>query len=192
MAKKEFLNRMKNLVTTDENSTKKQSTSQPTKNKEQPKAVHVKPLAEYEETLYARDGSTPQRPPITSHTMSSPLYRNVDRIEDNIDTLSERKKPQSQPSIDDEIGKKVDDALSRKPYITHRKPSNVIYVVSKPQPGQVRGDWAVRSHGKIFSHHRTKEVAIRAARQIARERGATVLIQRMDGTFSEGFKPRKK
>ena len=36
-----------------------------------------------------------------------------------------------------------------------RKPSNVIYVVSKPQPGEVKGDWAVRSHGKIFSHHKT-------------------------------------
>jgi len=73
-----------------------------------------------------------------------------------------------------------------------KKPSNVIYVVSKPQPGQVRGDWAVRSHGKIFSHHRTKENAIKAARKIARQRNATVMVQNTDGTFSEGFKPRAK
>ncbi|HDD57432.1 MAG TPA: DUF2188 domain-containing protein [Thermoplasmatales archaeon] len=73
-----------------------------------------------------------------------------------------------------------------------RKPSNVIYVVSKPQPGQVRGDWAVRSHGKIFSHHRTKLAAIKAARRIAKEREATVMVQNTDGTFSMGFKPRPK
>jgi hypothetical protein len=73
-----------------------------------------------------------------------------------------------------------------------RKPSNVIYVVNKPQPGQVRGDWAVRGHGKIYSHHRTKINAIRAARKIARERDATVMVQRTDGTFSMGFKPKKK
>ncbi|HEC82102.1 MAG TPA: DUF2188 domain-containing protein [Thermoplasmatales archaeon] len=75
---------------------------------------------------------------------------------------------------------------------TGRKPSNVIYVVSKPQPGSVRGDWAVRSHGKIFSHHRTKQAAIREARRIARERDATVMVQNTDGTFSMGFKPRSK
>lgn len=73
-----------------------------------------------------------------------------------------------------------------------KKSANVIYVVSKPQPGQVRGDWAVRSHGKIFSHHRTKENAIKAARKIAKQRDATVLIQNTDGTFSDGFKPRTK
>ena len=73
-----------------------------------------------------------------------------------------------------------------------KKPSNVIYVVSKPQPGQVKGDWAVRSHGKIFSHHRTKENAIKAARKIAKQRNATVMVQNTDGTFSEGFKPRTK
>ena len=72
----------------------------------------------------------------------------------------------------------------------HRKPSNVIYVVSRPQPGQVRGDWAVRGHGKIYSHHRTKEKAVQNARIIARERGATVMVQRTNGTFSKGFKPR--
>jgi hypothetical protein len=74
---------------------------------------------------------------------------------------------------------------------TTKKSSNVIYVVSKPQPGQVRGDWAVRSHGKIFSHHRTKDNAIKAARKIAREREATVMVQNTNGKFSVGFKPKK-
>ena len=69
---------------------------------------------------------------------------------------------------------------------------NVIYVVSKPQPGQVRGDWAVRSHGKIYNYHRKKEKAIEEARKIARDRDATVMVQNTDGTFSEGFKPRPK
>ncbi|HEC95115.1 MAG TPA: DUF2188 domain-containing protein [Thermoplasmatales archaeon] len=73
-----------------------------------------------------------------------------------------------------------------------RKPSNVIYVVNRPQPGHVRGDWAVRSHGKIYSHHRTKQTAIREARRIAREKEATVMVQNTDGTFSMGFKPRPK
>jgi hypothetical protein len=74
--------------------------------------------------------------------------------------------------------------------ITYKKPSNVIYVVSKPQPGEVRGDWAVRSHGKIFSHHKTQENAIKQARKIAKQRNATVLIQGIDGKFRDGFKPK--
>ena len=74
---------------------------------------------------------------------------------------------------------------------TNKKPSNVIYVVSKPQPGQVRGDWAVRSHGKIYSHHRTKQNEIKAAREVAKDRDATVMIQNTDGKFSKGFKPKK-
>ena len=73
-----------------------------------------------------------------------------------------------------------------------RKPSNVIYVVNRPQPGQVRGDWAVRGHGKIYSSHRTQDVAVQHARKLARERGATVMVQRTNGTFSRGFKPRIK
>ncbi len=84
------------------------------------------------------------------------------------------------------VEKKLDKILEKK----HRKPSNVIYVVSRPQPGQLKGDWAVRSHGKIYSHHRKKIVAIKAARQIAKEKEATVMIQKTNGTFSRGFKPR--
>lgn len=73
-----------------------------------------------------------------------------------------------------------------------RKPSNVIYVVSKPQPGQVRGDWAVRGHGKIYSRHRTKQAAIKQARVTARGEEATVMVQNTNGTFSKGFEPRSK
>ena len=73
-----------------------------------------------------------------------------------------------------------------------KKPSNVIYVVNKPQPGEVRGDWAVRGHGKIYSHHKTKETAVKKARTIAKQKDATVMIQKTDGTFSKGFHPKKK
>jgi len=71
-----------------------------------------------------------------------------------------------------------------------KKLANVIYVVSNPQPGQIRGDWAVRSHGKIYSYHRTKINAINNARKIARSRDSTVMVQNTDGTFSIGFKPK--
>jgi hypothetical protein len=73
----------------------------------------------------------------------------------------------------------------------HKRPSNVIYVVNRPQPGQVKGDWAVRSHGKIYSHHRTQENAIKEAKKIAKQKDATVMIQGVDGKFREGFKPKK-
>jgi hypothetical protein len=76
--------------------------------------------------------------------------------------------------------------------VKDKKASNVIYVVSKPQPGQVKGDWAVRGHGKIYSHHRTKENAVKEARKIAKKREATVMIQKTDGTFSNGLKPKTK
>jgi len=92
--------------------------------------------------------------------------------------------------------KKVEKPTVEKPEpkgeIIYKKPSNVIYVVNKPQPGQVKGDWAVRSHGKIFSHHRTQENAIKQARKIAKQRDATVLIQGVDGKFRDGFKPKQK
>jgi len=74
---------------------------------------------------------------------------------------------------------------------TESKPSNVIYVVNRPQPGQVKGDWAVRSHGKIYSSHRTQENAIKAAKKIAKEKNATVMIQGVDGKFRDSLKPKK-
>jgi len=91
--------------------------------------------------------------------------------------------------------KKIEEPKEKKPgeqgEIIYKKPANVIYVVSKPQPGQVKGDWAVRSHSKIFSHHRTQENAIKAAKKLAKERNATVMIQSASGAFRDGFKPKK-
>jgi hypothetical protein len=85
------------------------------------------------------------------------------------------------------------EKLEKEPIETKpRKPSNVIYVVNKPRPGQVRGDWAVRGHGKIYSYHRTKNMAVKKARIIAQKRGATVLVQKTDGTFSTSYKPKSK
>jgi hypothetical protein len=115
-------------------------------------------------------------------------WRDIKGIENKIDKLSKNKI--KDVNINTKLNKKVDTIITKKK--KHRKPANVIYVVSKPQPGQVKGDWAVRSHGKIFSHHRTKENAIKTARIIARKKEATVLVQNTNGTFSEGFKPRPK
>ncbi len=74
--------------------------------------------------------------------------------------------------------------------IKSKKLANVTYVVRNQQPGQIRSDWAVRSHEKIYSHHRTKIIAINNARKIARSRDSTVMVQNTDGTFSIGFKPK--
>jgi len=147
-----------------------------------------KPLAEYKETLHT--GSKSKK---TSNTVpNQAVWRDVNAIEDKVDNLhiTRAKKPVT------ELDRKVDRLVEKRKIKTesapHRKPSNVIYVVSKPQPGEVRGDWAVRDHGKIYSHHKTKEKAIDEARKIARNRNATVMVQNTDGTFSEGFKPRQK
>jgi len=142
-----------------------------------------KTKAEYHETLYAG-----QNPP--QQSVDTFRFRNVEGIESTVDTLHHRSKQQSSGS---DIERRVDAVLADpSPPSKSRKPANVIYVVSKPTPGQVRGDWAVRSHGKIFSHHRTKDNAIKAARQIAEEKEATVLVQNMDGTFRSSYKPRSK
>jgi len=97
-------------------------------------------------------------------------------------------KKQSEPVEKQQKSETVGEDMNSK----KRKPSNVIYVVSKPQPGQVKGDWAVRGHGKIYSHHRNKENAINAARKIADEKEATVMVQKVDGKFGKAFKPRIK
>ena len=145
------------------------------------------PIATYHDTLYSKD-STEFKKHSTVHTPVRPVFRDMNGIEKNIDSLSSNRVKSSGSAI----GKKVDTVLSEKKSSTTRKIPNVVYVVSKPQPGQVKGDWAVRSHHKIFSHHRTKKAAINAARKVAITRDATVLVQNTDGTFSNGFKPRKK
>jgi len=146
-------------------------------------------VIEHHEVLYS------DRPNKVMSTPSSDQkipFADVDKVESDIDSIDEKKSVEKGT-----VEQKVDYILSKKKHVHkktphHRKPANIIYVVSKPQPGQVKGDWAVRSHRKIFSHHRTKQAAISNARSIALEKDATVLVQNMDGTFSNGFKPRKK
>ncbi len=140
-----------------------------------------KPHAEYHETLYAGQSLSPQ-------SFDTLRFRNIEGIESTVDMLYHR----SKKNLDSDIERRVDAALSKQPQTTTRKQANVLYVVNKPTPGQVRGDWAVRSHGKIFSHHRTKENAIKKAREIATEKEATVLVQNMDGTFRTSYKPHTK
>ena len=138
-------------------------------------------IAEYHEILYSKDvGSkndiSHQRENVSSEQI---CWRDINVIEENVDNISK----QRSKIPETELSKTVDRIITRRKKKS-RKPSNVIYVVSKPQPGQVRGDWAVRSHGKIFSYHRIKENAIQKARDIARQRNATVLIQNTDGTLN--------
>ena len=153
-------------------------------------------LAEYHETLHSVDvasenkDSSYQREGVVLSEQR--FWRDVKAIEENVDNISKHEPKTSEAGLDKTVDKILAKIKLAKTEKKPRKPSNVIYVVSKPQPGQVRGDWAVRSHGKIYSHHRLKESAIKQARNIARERNATVLIQNTDGTFSEGFKPRPK
>jgi hypothetical protein len=146
-------------------------------------------LAEYKETLYT--GSTSDIKGRKQALTDQRIWRDMKSIERNIDTMEVKKVVKPIHGLEN----KVDNIISGKKQRTippPKKPSNVIYVVSKPQPGQVKGDWAVRGHGKIYSHHRLKDSAIKQARKIAKEKNATVLIQNTDGTFSGSFKPKQK
>jgi hypothetical protein len=152
------------------------------------------PVKEYTETFYSIDGAAKKSvaPPKTIEKQwKQKSWESADTIGENVDNLGKKTSRGAAGSWD--INRKVDRIISdvdvKRP-AKHRKPANVIYVVSKPQPGQVKGDWAVRSHSKIFSHHRKKQSAINAARKVAKEKGATVLVQNTDGTFSDGFRPR--
>lgn len=171
---------------TTKDSTNVDPVQKPTKQEQQ---SNIRPdVVEYHETLYSDKPTQQFRKRSYDHKM---LFTDVHSVESDIDEIDKEKSVEN-----GNIERKVDVLLANKkkkitkPKTQRRKP-NVIYVVSKPQPGQVSGDWAVRSHYKIFSHHRTKLGAIQHARKIALERDATVLVQNMDGTFSEGFKPRK-
>jgi hypothetical protein len=170
---------------------KKEEEQKISSNNNEEKTTDEKLILKHDETLYSIEGSKKSKKTIKTQTQQiseQRTYRDLEDIEKKIDNLAKNKIDNL--SIDKKLNKKVDNIITKKK--KPRKPSNVIYVVSKPQPGQVKGDWAVRSHGKIFSHHRTKENAIKTARVIARKREATVLVQNTDGTFSEGFKPRTK
>ncbi len=117
-------------------------------------------------------------------------WESSEDIEEHVDSLDKMKQRRFAQVASSGVDTKVDEILSRQQ--VDRKPSNVIYVVSDPQPGQVRGDWAVRAHKKVLSHHRVKENAVKEARRIARKVHATVMVQNTDGTFSNGFKPHPK
>ena len=148
-----------------------------------------KPLAEYRETLQSGKPRS-KKYSISQETYESDqrIWRDISLIEEKVDKLHKTRAERPITEIDKKVDKLIIDVKIEKKE-DQRKPANVIYVVSKPQPGQVRGDWAVRSHGKIYSHHRKKQNAVKAAKKIAKEKGATVLVQNTDGTFSEGFKP---
>jgi hypothetical protein len=93
------------------------------------------------------------------------------------------------------IGKKtvktIEVPIEQMETVNKKPANNVVYVVSKPSEGKGKGDWAVRTHGKIFSTHRTQENAINAAKILAKKRNVTVMIQSKSGAFREGFKPKK-
>jgi len=148
--------------------------------------IEDEPLVEYHETL--ETGKPRSKKFQDSYETDQRIWRDVSLIEGKIDKLHKTRAEKPITEIDKKVDKLIIDVEVAKKEI-HKKPANVIYVVSKPQPGQVRGDWAVRDHGKIYSHHRKKQSAVKAAKKIAKEKGATVLVQKTDGTFSESYKP---
>lgn len=147
------------------------------------------PLAEYKETLVTISTSKKKSGKTSSPPSNQRIWRDVESIEEKVDNLHKSRAQKPVTELDRKVDKLISDVKTNEDQKT-RKPSNVIYVVSNPQPGEVRGDWGVRDHDKFFSHHKTKENAIEAARKIAKERDATVMVQNTDGTFSDGFKPR--
>ncbi len=149
------------------------------------------PLAEYKEVLYT-DSTRSEiiRKDRIDTSKDQRIWRDVKSIEKNVDNIEKIKSKKYVEDLDKKVDRIIEKGILKAS--KHRKPSNVIYVVSKPQPGQKKGDWAVRSHGKIYSHHRLKKSAIKEARKIAIKKDATVMVQKTDGTFSDGFKPRSK
>ena len=148
-----------------------------------------KPLAEHHETLVSEEYATTKAKSKPASHQS--VWRDVGSIEKNVDSLHVKEAAKPHTDVEKTVDSLIEKfkSIEEKPNKT-RKPSNVVYVVSSPQPGEVRGDWAVKDHEKTYSHHKTKENAINEARKIARKRNATVMVQNTDGTFSEGFKPR--
>ena len=149
-----------------------------------------KPLAEYSETLETVSTSKKKSVKKTPSPTDQRIWRDVDSIENKVDNLhiTRAKKPVT------ELERKVDNLICNVIVENDEKTkesSNIIYVVSSPQPGEVRGDWGVRDNDKFFSHHKTKEKAIEEARIIAKKKGATVKVQNTDGSFSDEFKPRQ-
>lgn len=78
---------------------------------------------------------------------------------------------------------RVDNTLSQK--------MRVIYVVNHTTDKSPQCTWAVRSKNKIISNHRTKQMAIKKARNLARKQQGRVMVQNTNGRFSYGFKPKE-
>ena len=146
------------------------------------------PLAEYSETLESEEYVAEKAK--TTKSKDQRIWRDVNSIEQNIDSLHIKKATKPHTEVERTVDSLIEKIKTSGKTQKTRKPSNVVYVVSSPQPGEVRGDWAVKDHDKTYSHHKTKENAIDAARKIAKKRDATVMVQNTDGTFSDGFKPR--
>ena len=145
------------------------------------------PLAEYSETLYTEDSRPKKSKGQVDYSQKT--WRNVDLIEEKVDTLHITRA--QKPTTD--VAKKVDRIISEKESKRSescKKPSDIVYVLSMPQPGEVKGDWAVQINKEITSHHKTKETAINEARKLAKQKNATVMVQNIDGTFSQIFKPK--
>jgi len=148
-----------------------------------------KPLAEYSETVETVSTSKKKKTVATPAPSDQRIWRDVNSIEEKVDNLHISRAQKPVTELEKKVDKLICNVIVENDQKT-RKSSNVIYVVSSPQPGEVRGDWGVRDHDKFFSHHKTKEKAIEEARNIAKKKGATVMVQNTDGTFSDGFKPR--
>lgn len=62
-----------------------------------------------------------------------------------------------------------------------------VFVTSRPQSGQRKGDWAVKvgagRGGRIVSSHRTKSAAMSAGRAEARKRGDVLKAQTTRGQW---------
>lgn len=69
--------------------------------------------------------------------------------------------------------------------------TRVIYVVNNASHETRQGPWTVRTKQKTISNHKTKQMAIKKARLLAKKQQGRVLVQNTDGRFSYGFKPKQ-
>lgn len=148
------------------------------------------PFAEYTETLYS--STTKRKKTKTKPTTDQRIWRDLNLIEEKIDDLQSSKTKKGLSEIEKRVDRIVTDVQIKKPVIS-KKSSNIVYVLSQPQAGELKGDWAVERNGEIFSHHKTKDNAIKTARKLAkRKKNGMVMIQNVDGTFDKAFKPKKQ
>lgn len=87
------------------------------------------------------------------------------------------------------LKKKEPTQPSEKPKIAVKP--HVIYVVNNASHQPRQGPWTVRTKRKTISNHRTKQMAIKKARLLARKQQGRVMVQNSNGRFSYGFKPKQ-